>query len=86
MGLRHLRFPGGGSFSPGAPQGPPFYLLPRHGNPGFRGLLAGGTGVIDGNIITSRAAGTAAAWAVTIIGKLVGEGAAKKIASSVLLA
>ncbi|MDR2101637.1 MAG: DJ-1/PfpI family protein [Treponema sp.] len=42
--------------------------------------------VVDGNIITSRAAGTAAAWAVAIIGKLAGEAAAQKIASSVLLA
>ncbi|MDR2103094.1 MAG: DJ-1/PfpI family protein [Treponema sp.] len=41
--------------------------------------------VVDGNIITSRAAGTAAAWALTIIAKLVGEEAAEKIASSVLL-
>ncbi|MDR3167473.1 MAG: DJ-1/PfpI family protein [Treponema sp.] len=41
--------------------------------------------VVDGNIITSRAAGTAAAWALTIIAKLAGDGAAKKIASSVLL-
>jgi 4-methyl-5(b-hydroxyethyl)-thiazole monophosphate biosynthesis len=41
--------------------------------------------VVDGNIITSRAAGTAAAWAIGIIGKLAGEQAARKIASSVLL-
>jgi 4-methyl-5(b-hydroxyethyl)-thiazole monophosphate biosynthesis len=41
--------------------------------------------VIDGNIITSRAAGTAAAWAAAIIGKLAGEGEAKKLAESVLL-
>jgi 4-methyl-5(b-hydroxyethyl)-thiazole monophosphate biosynthesis len=41
--------------------------------------------VIDGNIITSRAAGTAAAWASAIIGKLINEGAAQKLAESVLL-
>jgi 4-methyl-5(b-hydroxyethyl)-thiazole monophosphate biosynthesis len=41
--------------------------------------------VIHENIITSRAAGTAALWAAAIIGKLLGEGAAQKIASSVLL-
>ncbi|MDR2029369.1 MAG: DJ-1/PfpI family protein [Treponema sp.] len=41
--------------------------------------------VIDGNIITSRAAGTAAAWAAAIIGKLVNEGEAKKLAEAVLL-
>ena len=41
--------------------------------------------VIHENIITSRAPGTAAAWAVRIIGKLLDEGTAKKIASAVLL-
>lgn len=41
--------------------------------------------VIDGNVITSRAAGTAAAWALRIIGKLAGEPSAQKIAASVLL-
>jgi 4-methyl-5(b-hydroxyethyl)-thiazole monophosphate biosynthesis len=41
--------------------------------------------VIDGNIITSRAAGTAAAWAAAIIGKLINEGEAKKLAEAVLL-
>jgi 4-methyl-5(b-hydroxyethyl)-thiazole monophosphate biosynthesis len=41
--------------------------------------------VADGNIITSRAAGTAAAWAFRIIGELAGEETARKIASSVLL-
>jgi 4-methyl-5(b-hydroxyethyl)-thiazole monophosphate biosynthesis len=41
--------------------------------------------VIDENIITSRAAGTAASWAAAIIGKLAGEGAAKDLSESVLL-
>ncbi|MDR2110709.1 MAG: DJ-1/PfpI family protein [Spirochaetaceae bacterium] len=41
--------------------------------------------VVDGNIITSRAAGTAGAWAAAIIGKLAGENEAKKLAQSVLL-
>ncbi|MDR2842683.1 MAG: DJ-1/PfpI family protein [Spirochaetaceae bacterium] len=41
--------------------------------------------VIDGNLITSRAAGTAAAWALAIIESLAGKTAADKIASSVLL-
>jgi 4-methyl-5(b-hydroxyethyl)-thiazole monophosphate biosynthesis len=41
--------------------------------------------VIDGNIITSRGAGTADAFAVAIIGKLVGEAEGKKVAESVLL-
>ncbi|MDR3172193.1 MAG: DJ-1/PfpI family protein [Treponema sp.] len=44
-----------------------------------------GTVVIDGNIITSRGAGTAAAWATAIIGKLLDEGTAQTIASAVLL-
>jgi 4-methyl-5(b-hydroxyethyl)-thiazole monophosphate biosynthesis len=41
--------------------------------------------VIHENFITSRAAGTAGAWAAAIIGKLLGEGEAKKLASAVLL-
>ncbi|MDR2079210.1 MAG: DJ-1/PfpI family protein [Treponema sp.] len=41
--------------------------------------------VVDGNIVTSRAAGTAGAWAAAIIGKLTGENEAKKLAQSVLL-
>jgi len=41
--------------------------------------------VIDGNIITSRAAGTAGEFAIAIIEKLLGEAAGKKIAESVLL-
>jgi 4-methyl-5(b-hydroxyethyl)-thiazole monophosphate biosynthesis len=41
--------------------------------------------VVHDNFITSRAAGTAAAWAVRIIGKLLGEGEGQKIASTVLL-
>ncbi|GHV91382.1 DJ-1 family protein [Spirochaetia bacterium] len=38
-----------------------------------------------GSIITSRGAGTAAAFAIAVIGKLVGEAEGKKIAASVLL-
>jgi 4-methyl-5(b-hydroxyethyl)-thiazole monophosphate biosynthesis len=41
--------------------------------------------VIHENFITSRAAGTAGAWATAIIGKLINEGEGKKIASAVLL-
>jgi 4-methyl-5(b-hydroxyethyl)-thiazole monophosphate biosynthesis len=41
--------------------------------------------VIDGALITSRGAGTAGSFAAAIIGKLVSEDAAKKIAQSVLL-
>ena len=41
--------------------------------------------VIDGNIITSRSAGTAGEFAVAIIKKLLDEASGKKIADSVLL-
>ena len=41
--------------------------------------------VVDGNIITSRAAGTAGLFAITIIEKLLDSATAKKIAESVLL-
>jgi 4-methyl-5(b-hydroxyethyl)-thiazole monophosphate biosynthesis len=41
--------------------------------------------VIDGNLVTSRGAGTAAAFAVAIIGELLGEAAGTKLARSVLL-
>jgi 4-methyl-5(b-hydroxyethyl)-thiazole monophosphate biosynthesis len=41
--------------------------------------------VVDGNLITSRAAGTAGAFAAAIIAKLAGETKSKKIAESVLL-
>jgi 4-methyl-5(b-hydroxyethyl)-thiazole monophosphate biosynthesis len=40
---------------------------------------------IDGNIITSRAAGTAGLWALALISALAGEAASGKIAASVLL-
>jgi transcriptional regulator GlxA family with amidase domain len=40
---------------------------------------------MDGNIITSRGAGTAAAFAVAVIGRLAGEAAGVKLARSVLL-
>ena len=40
---------------------------------------------VDGNIITSRGAGTAGSFAVAIIGKLLSEAEGKKIADSVLL-
>jgi 4-methyl-5(b-hydroxyethyl)-thiazole monophosphate biosynthesis len=41
--------------------------------------------VIDGNLITSRGAGTAGVWAATIIERLLGEDAASNIAASVLV-
>jgi 4-methyl-5(b-hydroxyethyl)-thiazole monophosphate biosynthesis len=46
---------------------------------------SGGRVVIDGNVITSRGAGTAGDFAAAIIGKLVSEEAAEKISRSVLL-
>jgi 4-methyl-5(b-hydroxyethyl)-thiazole monophosphate biosynthesis len=58
--------------------------------PGKEQMVKGGTWsqdrvVVDGNIITSRAAGTAGNFAVAIIGKLLGEAEGKKVAESVLL-
>jgi 4-methyl-5(b-hydroxyethyl)-thiazole monophosphate biosynthesis len=41
--------------------------------------------VVDGNIITSRGAGTAGLWAAAVIDALLGPGAGEKIARSVLL-
>jgi 4-methyl-5(b-hydroxyethyl)-thiazole monophosphate biosynthesis len=41
--------------------------------------------VVDGNIITSRAAGTTGEFAIAIIARLLGEDTAKKIADTVLL-
>jgi len=41
--------------------------------------------VADGNVITSRSAGTAGEWAITIIRKLLNEEASRKIAEAVLL-
>jgi 4-methyl-5(b-hydroxyethyl)-thiazole monophosphate biosynthesis len=41
--------------------------------------------VVDGNIITSRGAGTAGEFAAAIIGKLVGEAEAEKVGKAVLL-
>ena len=43
------------------------------------------TGDAGGNIITSRGAGTAAAFAIAVIGKLQSEAEGKKIAAAVLL-
>lgn len=41
--------------------------------------------VVDGNLITSRAAGTAGEWAIAIIEKLLGPTDARKVAEAVLL-
>jgi 4-methyl-5(b-hydroxyethyl)-thiazole monophosphate biosynthesis len=41
--------------------------------------------VVDGNLITSRSAGTAGEWAYEIITKLMGSDGADKVASAVLL-
>jgi 4-methyl-5(b-hydroxyethyl)-thiazole monophosphate biosynthesis len=41
--------------------------------------------VTDGNLITSRGAGTAAEWAVSVIAALAGPEAAQRVAASVLL-
>jgi 4-methyl-5(b-hydroxyethyl)-thiazole monophosphate biosynthesis len=46
---------------------------------------AAGGSAADGSIITSRGAGTAAAFAIAVIGKLLSEAEGKKIAASVLL-
>jgi 4-methyl-5(b-hydroxyethyl)-thiazole monophosphate biosynthesis len=40
--------------------------------------------VVDGNIITSRGAGTAGAWSITLIGRLLGKDTAKKQADSIV--
>ena len=49
------------------------------------GVWSDKSAVVDGNIITSRAAGTAGEFAVAIIEKLFDEATGKKIANSVLL-
>jgi 4-methyl-5(b-hydroxyethyl)-thiazole monophosphate biosynthesis len=41
--------------------------------------------VVDGNLITSRGAGTAGEFAVAIIGKLIGQAEGEKVAGAVLL-
>jgi 4-methyl-5(b-hydroxyethyl)-thiazole monophosphate biosynthesis len=41
--------------------------------------------IIDGNILTSRSAGTAGEFSIAIIEELLGEDAATKIAEAVLL-
>jgi 4-methyl-5(b-hydroxyethyl)-thiazole monophosphate biosynthesis len=41
--------------------------------------------VVDGSLVTSRGAGTAGAFAVAIIGKLLGEAEGEQVARSVLL-
>jgi 4-methyl-5(b-hydroxyethyl)-thiazole monophosphate biosynthesis len=52
---------------------------------GLDGLWSPEAVVIDGGLITSRGAGTAAAFAIAIIGRLLGEAAGKKVAQAVLL-
>jgi 4-methyl-5(b-hydroxyethyl)-thiazole monophosphate biosynthesis len=49
------------------------------------GIWSDETVVVDGNIITSRAAGTSGHFAVAIIANLLDAGAGKKIADAVLL-
>jgi 4-methyl-5(b-hydroxyethyl)-thiazole monophosphate biosynthesis len=58
--------------------------------PGLENKVKGGKHslekvVVDGNLITSRGPGTAAAFALALIEKLAGSGAAKKIAEDTLL-
>jgi 4-methyl-5(b-hydroxyethyl)-thiazole monophosphate biosynthesis len=58
--------------------------------PGMETELSEGTWsedrvVVDGNLITSRGAGTAGAFATAVIGALLGEDAGEKVARSVLL-
>ncbi|MDR1971384.1 MAG: DJ-1/PfpI family protein [Treponema sp.] len=50
-----------------------------------QGQWSGDPVVIDGNLITSRGAGTAGLFAIAIIGKLLGEAEGEKVARSVLL-
>jgi len=49
------------------------------------GIWSGERVVVDGRVITSRGAGTAGEFAAAIIGQLVGEAAAEKVARGVLL-
>lgn len=59
----------------------------------FPGMEKGVTGahwssdpvVVDGNVITSRAAGTAGTWAIAIIEVLAGSESARRIAASLLI-
>ena len=58
--------------------------------PGMEKNVKGGTWladkvVVDGNLVTSRAPGTAAAFALALIKKLVGEEAVKKLTEAALL-
>ncbi|GHV82567.1 DJ-1 family protein [Spirochaetia bacterium] len=58
--------------------------------PGMEGTVRGAKWseervVIDGNIVTSRGAGTAAEWAIALIGTLVGKRDGEKVAGAVLL-
>jgi 4-methyl-5(b-hydroxyethyl)-thiazole monophosphate biosynthesis len=58
--------------------------------PGLENSVKGGKHslekvVVDGNLITSRAPGTAAAFALALIEKLAGPGAAKKVAEDTLV-
>ncbi|GHT76622.1 DJ-1 family protein [Spirochaetia bacterium] len=58
--------------------------------PGMEGTVTGAKWseervVIDGNIVTSRGAGTAAEWAITLIGALVSKTDGEKVAGAVLL-
>jgi len=57
--------------------------------PGCEDKLAGGTFldkpvVVDGNIITSRGAGTAVPFALEIIAYLAGRDAAEKVAAAIV--
>jgi protein deglycase len=59
--------------------------------PGLEAKVTGATFsedrvVVDGNLLTSRSAGTAGEFARAIVRELVGEGAARELASKVLLA
>jgi 4-methyl-5(b-hydroxyethyl)-thiazole monophosphate biosynthesis len=53
---------------------------------GLEGTWSGDPVVADGNLITSRGAGTAGAFAIALINRLLGEAAGKKLAQAVLLA
>jgi 4-methyl-5(b-hydroxyethyl)-thiazole monophosphate biosynthesis len=62
-----------------------FTCYPGMENKAGGGRWTGDPVAVDGNFITSRGAGTAARWAVEIIGRLLSPAEGEKVARSVLL-